>query len=73
MPNLTLSISEELHKKMKKHSEMRWSEVVRKMLEQRIDDLEMLNKLTSRSRLTSQDVEAISGKINKEVFEELKK
>jgi len=71
MPNLTLAISEELHRKMKKHPEMRWSEVVRKTITERIEDLELLDKLTSKSKLTQKDVDELAHKINKEVFEEL--
>jgi predicted CopG family antitoxin len=32
MPNITLSISDEIYKKMKKYSEIKWSEVVRKAI-----------------------------------------
>ena len=32
MPNITLAIPEDLHTKMKEHSEIRWSEVVRKSI-----------------------------------------
>ena len=58
---------------MKKHPEMRWSEVVRKTITERIEDLELLDKLTSKSKLTQKDVDEIAHKINKEVFEELNK
>ena len=73
MPNLTLSIPEELHEKMKKHSEIRWSEVVRKSISEKIDDLELIDRLTKRSKLTQADIDEISHKINREVFEELNK
>ena len=71
MPNVTLSIPEELHQKMRKHSEMRWSEVVRKSISQKIEDLELMDKLTKKSKLTQADVDEIAHKIDKEVFEEL--
>ena len=73
MPNVTLSIPEELHKKMKKHSEIRWSEVVRKSISGKIEDLEIMDKLTKRSKLTEADVDTIAEKINRDVFEELNK
>ena len=73
MPNVTLSIPETLHEKMKKHSEIRWSEVVRKSITQKIDDLEMMDKLTMKSKLTQKDVDEIAHKINRGVFEELNK
>jgi hypothetical protein len=65
MTNMTLSIPEELHKRMRKFSEFRWSEIARKAIEQRIDDLEVMNKIASKSKLTKRDVEEISKKIKR--------
>ena len=52
---------------MEKHSEIKWSQVARNAIEKRINDLELLEKLTSKSKLTEEDVEKISKIINKEV------
>jgi predicted CopG family antitoxin len=65
MVNITLSIPEELHKKMKKMNDVRWSEIARRAIEQRIDDLEVMNKIASKSRLTKKDAEEISKKIKR--------
>ena len=65
MVNMTLSIPEELSKKMKRFSEIRWSEVARKALEQRINDLEIIEKIASKSNLTERDVKEISKKIKR--------
>ena len=73
MPNLTLSIPEKLHERMKKHSEIRWSEVVRKSISEKIEDLEVMEKLAKRSKLTQADVDEIAEKIDRDVFEELNK
>ena len=73
MPNVTLSIPEALHEKMKKHSEIRWSEVVRKTISEKIEDLEVLDRLTRKSKLTQEDVDEIAHKVNRDVFEELNK
>lgn len=67
MANITLSIPDDLKKKMEKHSEIKWSQVARNAIEKRINDLELLEKLTSKSKLTEKDVEEISKIINKEV------
>lgn len=67
MANITLSIPDDLKKKMEKHSEIKWSQVARNAIEKRINDLELLEKLTSKSKLTEEDVEKISKIINKEV------
>ena len=44
MTNITLSIDDDIYKKMKKFSEIRWSEFVRKIIEKRIEELNMLDK-----------------------------
>jgi hypothetical protein len=63
MTNMTLSIPEELHKRMAKFTEIRWSEIARKSIEQRVDDLEVMDRIASKSKLTKKDVEEISKKI----------
>lgn len=65
MANMTLSIPDELHKKMKKMSDVRWSEIARRAIEERINDLEVMNKIASKSRLTQKDVDEISKKIKR--------
>ena len=44
MPNITVSIPEELYKKMKRYSEVKWSEVVRKALAEYIGRLEVMER-----------------------------
>lgn len=58
---------------MKKHSEIRWSEVVRKSILQKIEILDAMNKIANKSKLTKRDIEDISRKIKMETFEELNK
>jgi len=41
MVNITISIPEELSKKMKRHSEVKWSEVIRRALANYVDNLEI--------------------------------
>lgn len=65
MTNITLSIPSDLHKKMRSFSDIRWSEVARRAIEQKINDLEIMNKIISKSKLTKRDVEVLSKKINK--------
>ena len=43
MTNITLSIDDEVYNKMKKYSEIKWSEYVRKIIEKRINELEKIN------------------------------
>jgi metal-responsive CopG/Arc/MetJ family transcriptional regulator len=44
MTNITLSIEDSVYKKMRKHSEIKWSEFVRKTIKKRIEELERLDK-----------------------------
>jgi predicted CopG family antitoxin len=51
MTNITLSIEEEVYKKMRKYSEVRWSEFVRKCIQKRLAELETI-KESNESILT---------------------
>ncbi len=44
MTNITLSIDDEVYKKMRKYSEIKWSEFVRKIIEKRVKELDTLEK-----------------------------
>jgi predicted CopG family antitoxin len=46
MTNITLSIDDSIYRKMKKYSEIKWSEYVRKIIEKRINDLEKIQALS---------------------------
>ncbi len=67
MANMTLSIPEELLKRMKKFQEIKWSEVARKAIEQRAMELEIIEKIASKSKLTEKDALELSRKVNKEI------
>lgn len=71
MANITLSLPEELYQKIKDHPEIRWSEIARKAIQQYLDELELLDKLTSRSQLTDDDVQELSDLIDSKVVEKL--
>lgn len=71
MPNVTLAIPEDLHDKMKRHTEIRWSEVVRKTISEKIEDLDMMDKLTRKSKLTQKDVNEIAQRIDSDVAKKL--
>ena len=47
MPNITLSVSEELKNEMEGFSEINWSEVARECLSERVRKLALLKKLES--------------------------
>ncbi|MEK6853045.1 MAG: hypothetical protein AABX59_04145 [Nanoarchaeota archaeon] len=63
MPNMTLSIPEELHKRMKRHNEIKWSSLVRNIIKERLEDLERAERIASKSKFTESDAFEISEKI----------
>ena len=63
MGNITLSIPEEVHRQMKRFSEVRWSEVARQAIVSKIETLMLAEKLAKKSRLTEEDVLDFSRKL----------
>ncbi|MBI2045443.1 hypothetical protein HYT23_05265 [Candidatus Pacearchaeota archaeon] len=65
MTNITLSIDDEVYKKMRKFSEIKWSEYVRKCIHNRVQELEKIKqntfadgKLLAENWLSKEDKEA---------------
>jgi hypothetical protein len=67
MTNITLSVSEEMSRKMKKFPKVKWSAVAREAIEKELEKLELLDKLLSKSKLTESDAERIGHKIKHEM------
>ena len=45
MTNVTLSIDDAVYNKMKLHSEIKWSEFIRKCIQQRVAEMEKIKKI----------------------------
>ena len=54
---------EEVHKEMKRFSEVKWSEVARKAIIEKLDALSLAEKLSKQSKLSEKDVKDFSKKI----------
>lgn len=67
MVNMTLSVPNELHEEMNKHSEIKWSDVARQAFEKKIKELHWMDKVLERSELTEKDAENIGRKIKHEI------
>jgi len=65
MANITLAIPDDLHRKLRKHKEVRWSEIIRQILDRKLENLEMMERIVSKSKLTQEDADEISAKIKK--------
>lgn len=65
MTNITLSIDDEVYKKMRKYSEIKWSEFVRRCVQKRLGELESIKSniyadenLLAKNWLSKEDEEA---------------
>ena len=50
--------------KMASHPEIKWSEVVRSILEQQVKEMDEAERLSAGSKLTEKDVEELASKID---------
>lgn len=55
MPNVTLSVPDELHREMRAHPEIKWAEVARSAFRSQLRRLDVYDRLLSTSRLTERD------------------
>jgi len=65
MVNITLSIPDELRKRMEPLIEINWSAVARKAFEEKINDLEFIKKFKSKSTLTQEEALRLGRELNK--------
>ena len=63
MGNITLSIPDKVHKEMKHFSEVRWSEVARKAIIDKLETLHLAESLAKKSKLSEKDVKEFSNKM----------
>ena len=64
MATLSVSVPDDLREKMDQLDEINWSAVARKAFEEKVKQIEFLKRLATKSRLTEEDAEKISKKIN---------
>ncbi len=55
MPNMTFSVPDDLHREMRAHADIKWSEVARAALRREVERLHYLDKLLAGSKLTESD------------------
>jgi hypothetical protein len=77
MGNMTLYIPDDLEKRMKQRSDMKWSAIAREAFEKRLDELDWLNSVLSKSEFTEEDAIRIGRKMKagmaRRIMEERKK
>lgn len=65
MGNMTLYIPEDLERRMKERTDLKWSAIAREAFEKRLDELDWLNSVLSKSELTEEDAIRIGRKMKK--------
>lgn len=73
MTTMTLSIPDEMKKKMDSFPEINWSEVARQAFMQKIEDMEFLRKFKEKSKLTEADSLRLGKEVSNEVSNTLRK
>lgn len=63
MVNVTFAVPKELHEIMKRHPEIKWSEIARKAMWEYARKLELLERITEESRLSEKDVLELDKKV----------
>lgn len=63
MGNITLAVPEELHRKMRKHTELKWSDIARQAFEKKLREIELAEKILGKSELTEEDAERIGHEV----------
>ncbi|HLC91382.1 MAG TPA: hypothetical protein VJI15_06475 [Candidatus Nanoarchaeia archaeon] len=64
---MTLSIPQELHKEIKAHSEIKWSDVARQAFQKKVQEIHWMEEVLKNSTLTEEDAERIGHKIKSEM------
>ena len=67
MVSMTLSIPKDLHMLIKKHNEIRWSEIARRAMWDYAKKLEILDNIAQKSELTEEDVMELDKKVKKAI------
>ncbi len=65
MPNMTLSLPDDLHQELKAHPEIKWSVVVRQALRKELERLHAFDEMLSDSKLTEEDAVEIGRRIRR--------
>jgi len=73
MPNLTISIPEELRKELSGFKIINWSEVAREAFEKKIIQLKVLESFSKDSELTQEDALRLGRKVNEALSKRLSK
>lgn len=69
---MTLSIPDKLKKRMNRFNEIKWSDVSRKVIKEKVEDLEVMEEIASKSKLTKKDAVKLGKELNKNLSKKYK-
>ena len=72
MANVTLSLPQRVHELMKKHREIRWSEIAKQAIVEHLAKLILIEKIASKSKLRLEDIEVINEKVKRGLYARLR-
>lgn len=72
MPNITLSVPDDIYFIMKQHGEIKWSEVARRAISDYAKKLSLLDALTRESELTEEDIMELDEKVKEGIYNHYK-
>jgi hypothetical protein len=67
MTNMTLAVPNDLMEVMKRHKEIKWSEVARQALNEKANELRLMDEILSKSVLTEDDAVRIGKMVNENI------
>ena len=73
MPNMTLSLPEDVHRIVKAHSEVRWSEIARRAIEDYAKKLALLDAMTQHSAIAEEDIMALDYRVKERISDHYRK
>ena len=73
MPNITLRIPTEIKEILSKHPEIKWDKIVTDSLWNYAKKLRLIDKLTSKSKLSDQDVDKLDRIIKVDLLKRYKR
>ena len=73
MVNITLSVPEELKNEMDEFKIMNWSEVARRAIKSKIEQLRILESFTKDSEMTKEDALRLGKKVNEAISKKYNK
>lgn len=70
MPNVTVSMPEDLRDEMRRHEEVNWSAVMRNAVQAHLRKLAIADAIAEKSQLTEEDIEELDALVKQGIAEE---